>query len=162
VCTQLLEEATLIVQLPIENRYICHQVAEVHAGAKIFIDTLLMGSEKLFEAYQVHSLPFFDSDINYFVSVSTAALLLVVSMNRQLFTILTDDVLYKYKNVYFTVCPAAIVIYVKATTLFSSFISWNGDIARKVGRTLISNPNLAQYGFDYQKACLWSILLVSP
>jgi len=111
VCTQLLEGATLIAQLPIENTYICHQVAEVHAGAMIFIDILLKGSERFFEAYQVHSLPFFDSDISYFVSVSTATLLLAVSMNKQLFAILKDDVLYKYKNVYFTVCPAAIVMY---------------------------------------------------
>jgi len=31
-------------------------------------------------------------------------------MNKQLFTILTDDVLYKCKDVYFTVCPTALVI----------------------------------------------------
>jgi hypothetical protein len=111
VCTRLLGEATLTAKLPNENTCICHQVAEFHAGAMIFIDILLKGSERFFEAYQVHSLPFFDSDISYFVSVITATLLLAVSMNKQLFMILADDVLYKYKNVYFTVCPAAIVIY---------------------------------------------------
>jgi hypothetical protein len=72
---------------------------------------LLIYFERFFEAYQVYSLFFFDSDISYFTSVSTATLLLALSMNKQLFMILRDDILYKYKNVYFTVCPAAIVIY---------------------------------------------------
>jgi len=63
VCTQLLEEANLIAQPLIKNTYICHQVAEVHAGAipeglRLFIDILLKGSERYFEAYQVHCLPF--------------------------------------------------------------------------------------------------------
>jgi hypothetical protein len=96
------------------------------------------------------------------VCVSTATLHLAVSMNKQLFTILTDDVLYKCKDVYFTVCPTALVIKVKATALFISIISWKGDVARKVHRTIISDPILVQYGFDQHKACLWSILLVSP
>jgi len=45
------------------------------------------------------------------VIVSAAKLYLAVSMNKQLFMILTDDVLYKFKEVYCTVCPAALVIY---------------------------------------------------
>ena len=64
MCTQLLEKATLIAQPLIENTYICHQVTEFLAGAipeglKLFIDILLKGSERYFEAYQVDSLPFF-------------------------------------------------------------------------------------------------------
>jgi len=64
VCTQLLEKATLIAQPLIENKYICHQITEFHAGAipeglKLFIDIILKGSERYFEAYQVNSLLFF-------------------------------------------------------------------------------------------------------
>jgi hypothetical protein len=69
VCTQLLEEATLIAQPQIEYTYIDHQVAEVHAGAipegiRLFIDIILKGRERYFEVYQAHSLPFFDSKIS--------------------------------------------------------------------------------------------------
>jgi hypothetical protein len=116
VCQQLLEEATLIVQPPTENTLICHQVAEFHAGAipegiRLFFDICLQGSERYFEVYQAHSLPIFVSEISWFVSVSTAKLHLAINMNKQLFMILTDEVLYKCKEVYFTVCPAGQVIY---------------------------------------------------
>ena len=114
MCTQLLEEATLIAHPLIENTYICQQVAEVLAGAipeglRLFIDILLKGSERYFEAYKVHFY-LFDSDVSWFVSVSTATLRLAVSMNKQILTILTDDVWYKCKDVYFSVCPTALVM----------------------------------------------------
>jgi hypothetical protein len=116
VCTKLLEEATVIAQPPIENTYIGHHVVEIHAGAmpegiKLFIDIIIEGRKRYFEVYQAYSLPFFGSEISYFVIVSKAKLYLAVNMNEQLFTILTDEVLYKCKEVYFTVCPAALIIY---------------------------------------------------
>jgi hypothetical protein len=64
VCKQLLEEATLIAQLPIENKCISYQVAEFRAGAipegiRLFIDILLKGRKRYFEFYQAHSFFFF-------------------------------------------------------------------------------------------------------
>ena len=65
MCMQLLEDATLIALLPIENIYI---IAKFHAGAipegiRLFIDTFIKGRERYFEIYQAHSLPCFDSHI---------------------------------------------------------------------------------------------------
>lgn len=72
---------------------------------------ILNESERYFEIYQAHSLLFFGSEISWFVSVSTAKLYLAINKNKQLLIILTDEVLYKCKEVHFTVCPAGQVIY---------------------------------------------------
>jgi hypothetical protein len=63
LCTLLLEEATLIAQPPIENKYISHLVAEVHVGAipegvRLFIDIILKRRKIYFKVYQAHFLPF--------------------------------------------------------------------------------------------------------
>ena len=85
-------------------------IATVHAVATsksipLLIDTVLKAADRYFELYQVHSLPFFHNGINRFVMIDEPFPYTAVAENIQLFAIMTPDMLAKFVNDLYTVCP---------------------------------------------------------
>ena len=74
IARELPEGVSLLMQPTIENMYVFYQVADVHACAilifiRFFIDIPLKGNDRYFEIFRPYSLPYYDYEIEEFVSI---------------------------------------------------------------------------------------------
>jgi hypothetical protein len=74
VSLQLPTGLSMLTGLTVEDMYVHYAVATVHAVATstsigLLIDIPLKATDRYFELYQVHSLPFFHKGINKFVMI---------------------------------------------------------------------------------------------
>ena len=75
VILQLPAGLSMLTGLSVQDMYVYYTVAVVHAVAtsksiRLFIEIPLKASNRYFELYQAHSLPFFHEGINKFVNTS--------------------------------------------------------------------------------------------
>ena len=90
----------------------CYQVEKVHACSttsdmRLFIDIPFKCSDRYFEVYRPYSLPFYHDEIQEYVSVKINIwAYLSVAENKQLSSVLTPEDMNRYKEGYYTVCPA--------------------------------------------------------
>ena len=116
IVRELPEGVSMLMKPTIENMYVYYQVADVHAcavpaGIRLFIDIPLKGNDRYFEVFRPYSLPYYDHEIKEFVSIRVPkGILLTVSENKQLFTLMTQDDLNQCKEGFFTICPADLVL----------------------------------------------------
>jgi hypothetical protein len=77
----------MLTGLTVEDMYVYYTIAMVHAVAtfktiRLFVDIPLKATDRHFELYQVHSLPFYHEGIGKFVTIDEAFTYLAVAENR--------------------------------------------------------------------------------
>jgi hypothetical protein len=115
VSLQLPAGLSMLTGLTVEEMYVYYTVVSVQAVAtsqhiRLLIDIPLKSSDRYFELYQVHSLPFFHEGIRKFVMIDETFTYLAVAENRQFFTIITPYMLSKCMQNLYTVCPSDMVL----------------------------------------------------
>ena len=116
IATRIPEGTSMIAPPIIENAWIYYQISTVHAcatpeGIRLFIDIPLKGNDRYFEVYRPYSLPYFQKNINAFVSIRVPeGTYLAISTDRQSYAVLTHEDLNKCQSGYYTICPADFVI----------------------------------------------------
>ena len=115
VSLQLPEGMTMITGTTVEEMYVYYAVAAVQAVAttrsiRLFIEIPLKTVDKLFELYQVHPLPFFHVGINKCMMIDESVSHIIVSENRQFFTVVEPQVLSKCTKDFYIICPADVVL----------------------------------------------------
>jgi hypothetical protein len=105
----------MLTGLTVKEMYVYYTVAEVHAVAtskniRLLVDIPLKATDRYFELYQVHSLPFFHKGIGRFVMIDEMFAYLAVAESRQFFAIFSPYLLSKCKQEIYTVCPSDVVL----------------------------------------------------
>jgi hypothetical protein len=105
----------MLTGLSVKDMYVYYTIAVVHAVAtsksiRLFIEIPLKASDRYFELYQVHSLPFFHEGIVKFIMIDEPFTYLAVAEIRQFFTIITPYMLMKCTQKLYTVCPSDMVL----------------------------------------------------
>jgi hypothetical protein len=108
VSLQLPAGLSMLTGLTVEEMYVYYTVAEVHAVAtskniRLLIDTPLKATDRYFELYQVHSLPFFHKGFGKCIMIDEMFAYLAVAENRQFFAIFSPYLLSKCKQEIYTV-----------------------------------------------------------
>jgi hypothetical protein len=103
----------MLTGLTVEEMYVYYTVAVVHAIAtskniRLLVDIPLKATDRYFELYQVHSLPFFHKGIGRFVMIDEMFAYLAVAENRQFFAIFSPY-LSKCKQEIYTVRPDVVL-----------------------------------------------------
>jgi len=88
VSLQLPEGLSMLTGLTVQETYVYYTVATVHAVAtskniRLFVDIPLKATDRYFELYQVHSLPFFRAGIGKFIMIDEPFTYLAVAEGRQ-------------------------------------------------------------------------------
>jgi hypothetical protein len=105
----------MLMGLTVKEMYVYYTVAEVHAVAtskniRLLIDKPLKATDRYFELYQVHSLPFFHKGIGKFMMIDEMFAYLTVAESRQFFTMFSPYLLSERKQEIYIVCPSDIVL----------------------------------------------------
>jgi hypothetical protein len=69
----------------------------------------LKAADRYFELYQAHSLPCYHEEIGKFMRIAEPFAYLAVAGDRQLFTIMTTEMLAKCTTDFYTMCPSNLV-----------------------------------------------------
>jgi hypothetical protein len=115
VSLQLPAGLSMLTGLTVEDMYVYYAVATIHAVAtstsiRLLIDIPLYVTDRYFELYQVHSLPFFHESINKFVMMDKMFTYLAVAESRQFFAFITPYKLSKCTQTLYSVCPADMML----------------------------------------------------
>jgi len=115
VSLQLPAGLSMLTGLTVQEMYVYYTTAMVHTVAtstsiRLFVDIPLKATDRYFELYQVHSLPFFYEKIGRFVTIDEPFVYLAVAETRQFFAILTPYMLTKCTQELYTVCPLDVML----------------------------------------------------
>jgi hypothetical protein len=111
VSLQLHAGLTMLTGLTVEDMNVYYTIATVHAvdtskTNRLFVDIPLKATNRHFELYQGHSLPFLHEGIGKFIMIDEAFTYLAVAENRQFFAQMTPHMLSKCTHGTYTVCPS--------------------------------------------------------
>ena len=136
----------------------------VPGGVRLFIDIPLKGSDRYFEVYKPHSLPYYNQEIEEFVSIHMPkGTYFAVSENRQIFSIMTSDDMSKCREGYYTICPADFVLldYTSQHCLIALFLG-NDEIARRNCKRTIEDRNFDPIWIRSPGSTFWVYSLSAP
>jgi len=115
VSLQLPEGLSMLTGLTVQETYVYYTIATVHAVAtskniRLFVDITLKATNRYFELYQVHSLPFFHAGIGKFIMIDEPFTYLAVAEGKQFFAVISPYMLTKCTRELYTVCPSDMVL----------------------------------------------------
>lgn len=128
ISLKLPDNLKLLTSTDLDKIYIYYSIVKVHGigiSSKItlFIELPLKSSDKYFELYQIHTLPFFDRNLTKFVKIYQKHQYLASAKDRQTYMYLNNDDLLKYITGEYTICPADSPVYSRhVTCLISIFL----------------------------------------
>jgi hypothetical protein len=168
VSLQLPAGLSMLTGLTVEEMYVYYTVAEVHAVAtsrniRLLIDIPLKASDRYFELYQVHSLPFFRKGIGQFMMMDEIFAYLAVAESRQFFAVISPQLVSKCKQEIYTVCPSDVVLMAAGEQhcLIALFLG-KEDIAFRKCKRLVMNDSFEPIWIRSPDYSYWIYNLNSP
>jgi hypothetical protein len=168
VSLQLPAGLSMLTGLTVEEMYVYYTVAEVHAVAtskniRLLIDIPLKATDRYFELYQVHSLPFFHKGIRKFMMIDEMFVYLAVAESRQFFAIFSPYLLSKCKQEIYTVCPSDVVLRTAGEQhCLTALFLGKEDIALRKCKRLVLNDSFEPIWIRSPDYSYWIYSLSSP
>jgi len=168
VSLQLPAGLSMLTGLAVEDMYVYYTIATVHAVAetrniRLLVDIPLKATDRYFELYQVHSLPFFHEGIGKFIMIDEAFTYLAVAENRQFFALMTPYMLSKRTQGTYTVCPSDMVLRsaVKPSCLTALFLG-KADVVLLQCKRVILDGTFEPVWIRSPDTSYWIYSLSSP
>ena len=150
VSLQLPAGLSMLTGLTVHDMYVYYSIAAVHAIAtskniRLFVDIPLKATDRYFELYQIHSLPFFHKGIGKFVMI-----------DEPFFAVMTPYMLTKCTQELYTVCPSDMVLKTagEPDCLIALFLG-KTDVMLSKCKRLIINETFAPVWIRSPDASYW-------
>ena len=168
ISLQLLAGLSMLTGMTVQEIYVYYTIATVHAvtssrNIRLFIDIPLKATDRYFELYQVHSLPFFHKGIGKFVMIDEPFTYLAVAESRQIFAVVTPYMLTKCTQEIYTVCPSDMMLRTagEPNCLIALFLG-KMDIVLSKCKRMVINETFESVWIRSADASYWIYSLSTP
>ena len=168
VSLQLPAGLSMLTGLTVEDMYVYYAIATVHAVAtsesiRLIIDIPLKATDRYFELYQVHSLPFFHKEIGRYVMIDEAFTYLAVAESRQFFAVIPPYMLSRCTQDLYTVCPADMMLKTAGgRSCLPALFLGKADVALAKCKRLIIHENFEPVWIRSPDSSYWIYSLSTP